>query len=38
MENGLLAEYRDVIQDEATQAQSKSGEPTFGEIFPGQDL
>jgi predicted SnoaL-like aldol condensation-catalyzing enzyme len=34
MENGLLAEHWDVIQDEATQAQSKSGHPMFGTTFP----
>jgi predicted SnoaL-like aldol condensation-catalyzing enzyme len=34
MENGLLAEHWDVIQDEATRAQSKSGNPMFGKTFP----
>jgi predicted SnoaL-like aldol condensation-catalyzing enzyme len=34
MENGLLAEHWDVIQDEATQVQSKSGNPMFGTTFP----
>jgi predicted SnoaL-like aldol condensation-catalyzing enzyme len=34
MENGLLAEHWDVIQDEATRAQSKSGNPMFGMTFP----
>ena len=34
MEDGLLAEHWDVIQDEATQAQSRSGLPMFGEKFP----
>jgi predicted SnoaL-like aldol condensation-catalyzing enzyme len=34
MENGLLAEHWDVIQDEATRAQSKSGAPMFGTTFP----
>jgi predicted SnoaL-like aldol condensation-catalyzing enzyme len=34
MENGLLAEHWDVIQDEATRAQSKSGNPMFGTTFP----
>jgi predicted SnoaL-like aldol condensation-catalyzing enzyme len=33
MENGLLAEHWDVIQDEATRAQSKSGNPMFGTAF-----
>lgn len=34
LENGLLAEHWDVIQDEATQEQSKSGAPMFGLDFP----
>jgi predicted SnoaL-like aldol condensation-catalyzing enzyme len=34
IENGLLIEHWDVIQDEATQAQSKSGNPMFGDEFP----
>lgn len=34
VENGKLAEHWDVIQDEATQAQSKSGLPMFGDRFP----
>jgi predicted SnoaL-like aldol condensation-catalyzing enzyme len=34
MEGGLLAEHWDVIQDEATHAQSKSGNPMFGNEFP----
>ena len=34
IENGVLAEHWDVIQDEATQAQSKSGKPMFGSKFP----
>ena len=34
MESGLLAEHWDVIQDEATRAQSKSGNPMFGKMFP----
>jgi len=34
VENGLLAEHWDVIQDEATQASSKSGLPMFGDHFP----
>jgi predicted SnoaL-like aldol condensation-catalyzing enzyme len=33
VENGVLAEHWDVIQDEATQASSKSGLPMFGERF-----
>jgi predicted SnoaL-like aldol condensation-catalyzing enzyme len=31
--NGVLAEHWDVLQDEATQAESKSGLPMFGERF-----
>ena len=34
IEGGILAEHWDVIQDEATQEQSKSGRPMFGESFP----
>ena len=34
MEGGVLAEHWDVIQDEATQAQSRSGLPMFGDKFP----
>ena len=34
MEGGLLAEHWDVIQDEATAAESKSGLPMFGDAFP----
>src|SRR4030095_2085679 len=34
IENGLLAEHWDVIQDEATREQSKSGNPMFGNKFP----
>jgi predicted SnoaL-like aldol condensation-catalyzing enzyme len=33
MENGLLAEHWDVLQDEATREQSKSGNPMFGNAF-----
>ena len=32
--DGVLAEHWDVIQDEATQQQSKSGFPMFGDKFP----
>jgi predicted SnoaL-like aldol condensation-catalyzing enzyme len=35
LENGKLAEHWDVIQDEATRAESKSGNPMFGQTFPG---
>ena len=34
MEDGVLAEHWDVLQDEATRAQSKSGNPMFGDAFP----
>ena len=34
LEHGLLAEHWDVIQDEATAEQSKSGLPMFGDTFP----
>src|SRR5690349_6280541 len=33
IENGRLAEHCDVLQDEATKSQSKSGLPMFGEEF-----
>ncbi|SDG39908.1 nuclear transport factor 2 family protein [Paraburkholderia phenazinium] len=33
-EDGKLAEHWDVLQDEATQAQSASGLPMFGDRFP----
>ena len=33
VENGRLAEHWDVLQDEATKAQSKSGLPMFGDRF-----
>ena len=34
LENGQLAEHWDVIQDEVTQEQSRSGRPMFGDSFP----
>jgi predicted SnoaL-like aldol condensation-catalyzing enzyme len=34
IEDGLLAEHWDVIEDEATEKQSKSGAPMFGKTFP----
>ena len=34
IENGCLAEHWDVLQDEATKAESKSGRPMFGVTFP----
>ncbi len=33
LENGVLVEHWDVIQDEATAAESKSGLPMFGKQF-----
>jgi predicted SnoaL-like aldol condensation-catalyzing enzyme len=33
IENGRLAEHGDVLQDEATKAESKSGLPMFGDHF-----
>jgi predicted SnoaL-like aldol condensation-catalyzing enzyme len=36
MQDGILVEHWDVIQDEATQEQSKSGNPMFGETFAGR--
>jgi hypothetical protein len=33
-EDGKLAEHWDVLQDEATKAQSTSGLPMFGDRFP----
>ena len=35
IEDGRLAEHWDVLQDEATQAESKSGLPMFGDRFTG---
>lgn len=37
IENGVLAEHWDVIQDEATKDQSKSGHPMFGNEFPARE-
>ena len=34
MKDGILIEHWDVIQDEATKEQSKSGNPMFGDSFP----
>ena len=34
MAGGLLAEHWDVIEDEATRAESQSGRPMFGSTFP----
>jgi predicted SnoaL-like aldol condensation-catalyzing enzyme len=33
IDNGRLAEHWDVLQDEATKAESKSGRPMFGDHF-----
>jgi len=33
IENGVLAEHWDVIQDETTKKESKSGRPMFGDRF-----
>ena len=33
IKDGVLAEHWDVIQDEATREQSKSGRPMFGDSF-----
>jgi predicted SnoaL-like aldol condensation-catalyzing enzyme len=34
VQNGILVEHWDVIQDEATEQQSKSKRPMFGSRFP----
>jgi predicted SnoaL-like aldol condensation-catalyzing enzyme len=34
LKDGILVEHWDVIQDEATEQQSKSGNPMFGGSFP----
>ncbi len=34
LKDGILVEHGDVIQDEANEQQSKSGNPMFGESFP----
>jgi predicted SnoaL-like aldol condensation-catalyzing enzyme len=34
IDDGVLVEHWDVIQDAATQEQSKSGRPMFGDSFP----
>jgi predicted SnoaL-like aldol condensation-catalyzing enzyme len=38
IENGILVEHWDVIQDEATKEQSKSGNPMFGDSFPADGI
>ena len=37
MEDGILAEHWDVLQDEATQVESRSGRPMFGNAFATPD-
>jgi predicted SnoaL-like aldol condensation-catalyzing enzyme len=34
IQDGVFAEHWDVLQDEATEAESKSGLPMFGTSFP----
>jgi predicted SnoaL-like aldol condensation-catalyzing enzyme len=34
IENGALAEHWDVLQDEASRSESRSGLPMFGNSFP----
>jgi predicted SnoaL-like aldol condensation-catalyzing enzyme len=34
IKDGVLVEHWDVIQDESTKEQSKSGNPMFGDAFP----
>jgi len=34
LEDGVLKEHWDVLQDEATKAESVSGLPMFGDTFP----
>jgi predicted SnoaL-like aldol condensation-catalyzing enzyme len=34
IEDGIVAQHWDVIQDEATREQSRSGNPMFGNKFP----
>ena len=36
IDDGILVEHWDVIQDEATKQQSKSGNPMFGSDFPNR--
>lgn len=37
IQDGVLAEHWDVLQDEATQVQSRSGLPMFGDTFPANN-
>jgi len=34
IDDGVMVEHWDVIQDEASRQQSKSGLPMFGDAFP----
>jgi predicted SnoaL-like aldol condensation-catalyzing enzyme len=38
IKDGLLVEHWDVIQDEATEEQSRSGAPMFGKTFPKYEI
>jgi predicted SnoaL-like aldol condensation-catalyzing enzyme len=38
VQDGILVEHWDVIQDEATREQSRSGRPMFGDSFPAQPM
>jgi predicted SnoaL-like aldol condensation-catalyzing enzyme len=38
IKDGVLLEHWDVIQDEATREQSKSGQPMFGSMFASYGL
>ena len=38
MKDGLLVEHWDVIQDEATESESKSGHPMFGSSFAPESI
>jgi predicted SnoaL-like aldol condensation-catalyzing enzyme/ketosteroid isomerase-like protein len=37
MQDGILVEHWDVLQDEATQSESRSGRPMFGTAFAASD-
>jgi predicted SnoaL-like aldol condensation-catalyzing enzyme len=38
IKDGILVEHWDVIQDEVTREQSKSGNPMFGDEFPNYSI
>ena len=38
IKDGLLVEHWDVIQDEATEEQSRSGAPMFGKAFANYEI